>query len=964
MRNLFRKKLFLLILLVLLSFHNPLSLGQRNQLSSTQVPQVIQSLNNLPLYFVENEGQFEEGIKYQLDLPNGVVDFSSNKIHYRFLGRDNDSLEAGLMPNGMEESEKIRVDSICVTYLGANEEVIVVGEDESEAKFNYYKGTNPQDWITGARVFHNVLYQELYPNIDIIVHGGSGILKHDYRVKVGGNVEDIKVHYDGIKGIKINEKGQLEIQTEEGVLIEGFPMSYQVLDGKRVEVEATYEICRDNTIEFKVGRYDKGSELIIDPPLEYSTRLHTQKFRYSMAVDDDGCAYFVYPEFYYWNWDYTKNCAYHLYDARVIKFRSDGSDLEFSTTIITPNCNESNMNIALDEEGDAYFTVERQGGRPGIWCDDFPVSPWAYSTVGTFVVKLDDYLGEIEYATGLGTVGYIMGIAVDSHGYAHVTGIVGEADGSGFDACVLKLNHGGSDLEYSTGIGGSDQDFGSGIAIDGSDNAYVVGHTYSPDFPTTPGAYDTSHNGGSDLFLAKLNSSGSVVYSTYLGGSEGDQVTIPYGSMYGCSNAQFYDNSTKIAVDGSGNAHIIAKVVSADFPTTPGAYDTNGGTSIVAKLNSTGSDLIYSTWLEAEILAITLDEYGNAVVTGSAVDGFETTPNAYDTTFNGAADAILTKLNSSGTGFLYSTYLGGSDHDEGWGIAIDPLGFAYVYGGTNSTDFPLTPGAYMTDTGHHSFLTKTTAPFQFPIFDSHDFDGNGTSDISLYRPTNGLWYISGVGDYQWGAPGDIPVQGNYDLDAATEIAIFRPSSGLWYVYGGATTQWGAFGDIPVPQDYSGDGVTDLAVWRPSDGVWYINGVGDYQWGQGGDYPVPGDYNGDGVDEVAVWRPAEGTWYLYEGGYYDWGSEGDIPVPADYTGDGYTDLAVFRPANGMWYILYMGGGTGDIIPWGMMGDVPVPGDYNNDGTTDVAVFRPSSGLWYIKDIGTYQWGTIGDIPLVR
>jgi subtilisin family serine protease len=263
-----------------------------------------------------------------------------------------------------------------------------------------------------------------------------------------------------------------------------------------------------------------------------------------------------------------------------------------------------------------------------------------------------------------------------------------------------------------------------------------------------------------------------------------------------------------------------------------------------------------------------------------------------------------------------------------------------------------------------SFTTEfVTLPVILPVFDGHDFDGNGTSDISLYRPADGMWHIKDGTSQQWGAPGDIPVQGNYDLDTTTEIAIFRPSNGLWYISGISTSQWGASSDIPVPHDYSGDGVTDIAVWRPSDGVWYINGVGDYQWGQAGDYPVPGDYNGDGADEVAVWRPAEGAWYISGVGYYQWGSLGDIPVPADYNGDGKTDLAVFRETTGMWYIQYMGGGTA-VIPWGMAGDIPVPGDYNGDGTTEVAIWRPSNGLWYLYGNGTYQWGNSSDIPLVR
>jgi hypothetical protein len=286
-----------------------------------------------------------------------------------------------------------------------------------------------------------------------------------------------------------------------------------------------------------------------------------------------------------------------------------------------------------------------------------------------------------------------------------------------------------------------------------------------------------------------------------------------------------------------------------------------------------------------------------------------------------------------------------------------------------STDFDGDPrifdgdhnGSSLIDMGADEYTYPISA--QLPVFDGFDFDGNGASDISIYRPKKGMWYVKN-GIYQrWGASGDIPVQGNYDFDLATEIAVFRPSGGLWFVFGIASTQWGTGGDIPVPHDYDGNGVTDLAVWRPSNGVWYIRGIGHYQWGIRGDIPVPGDYNGDGADEVAVWRPTDGAWYIYGVGRYQWGVAEDIPVPGDYNGDGKTDLAVFRVTSGTWYIKYMGGAS-VAIHWGKVGDIPVPGDYDGDGSIEIAVWRPSNGLWYIYGDGTFQWGHVGDIPLVR
>ena len=228
--------------------------------------------------------------------------------------------------------------------------------------------------------------------------------------------------------------------------------------------------------------------------------------------------------------------------------------------------------------------------------------------------------------------------------------------------------------------------------------------------------------------------------------------------------------------------------------------------------------------------------------------------------------------------------------------------------------------------------------------------------IAVFRPSDGVWYINGVGSTQWGTSGDIPVPGDYNGDGITDIAVFRPADGVWYINGVGSTQWGTSGDIPVPGDYNGDGITDIAVFRPADGVWYINGVGSTQWGTSGDIPVPGDYNGDGITDIAVFRPADGVWYINGVGSTQWGTSGDIPVPGDYNGDGITDIAVFRPADGVWYI----NGVGST-QWGTSGDIPVPGDYNGDGITDIAVFRPADGVWYINGVGSTQWGTSGDIP---
>jgi subtilisin-like proprotein convertase family protein len=240
-----------------------------------------------------------------------------------------------------------------------------------------------------------------------------------------------------------------------------------------------------------------------------------------------------------------------------------------------------------------------------------------------------------------------------------------------------------------------------------------------------------------------------------------------------------------------------------------------------------------------------------------------------------------------------------------------------------------------------------------------DFDGNGTTDIAMYRPTTGTWSVHGQGDIVWGAPGDVPVPGDYNGDGVTDRAVFRPSVNTWYVQGGVPVQWGALGDIPVPGDYNGDGITDIAVFRRSGNTWYVRGQFAVNFGAPGDVPVPGDYDGDGVTRPAVFRPSTSTWLGTDLPAVGWGSPGDIPVPGDYDGNGVTDIAVYRPSTGEWFV------RGQFaVQWGGPGDLPVPGDFNGDGITDVAVFRPSTVTWFVMDQFTVTWGNASDIPASR
>jgi len=301
----------------------------------------------------------------------------------------------------------------------------------------------------------------------------------------------------------------------------------------------------------------------------------------------------------------------------------------------------------------------------------------------------------------------------------------------------------------------------------------------------------------------------------------------------------------------------------------------------------------------------------------------------------------------------------------------------------------------------HDILARE---FLAPSIEYADFNNNGWASAFVWRPgANAYFYFSNdlttgspaAASVQFGTTGDIPVRVDYNGDGITDLAVFRPSNGTWYIdtdRNGTVNnsfQFGAPGDIPVPGDYDGDGRTDIAVFRPSNGTWYIRysasgSTISVQFGTNGDIPVPADYGGDFNTDIAVWRPSTGTWYvdLDNNGTVNiqaqFGTAGDIPVPGDYgpsnvsnAPDGLADFAVFRPSTGTWYVSRNRNGVVDLaVQFGTNGDIPVGGVYASNPTINspFAVFRPSNGTWYVdvNNNGTVevasQFGTNGDVPM--
>jgi hypothetical protein len=265
-----------------------------------------------------------------------------------------------------------------------------------------------------------------------------------------------------------------------------------------------------------------------------------------------------------------------------------------------------------------------------------------------------------------------------------------------------------------------------------------------------------------------------------------------------------------------------------------------------------------------------------------------------------------------------------------------------------------------------------------------DFDGDDKTDISIFRPAGGEWWINRSTDnattaFQFGSSADRLVPADYTGDGKTDVAIWRPSDGQLYVLRSEDNSFYAFPfgvstDIFVPGDYDGDHKADAAVFRPSASTWYISksggGTDIIQFGFPTDTPIAADYDGDGKTDIAIFRPSGGEWWINRstGGVtaLQFGAGTDKLVPGDYTGDGKADIAFWRPSSGSWFVLRSQDSSFYSVPFGTTGDLPVPGDYDGDGKFDVAIFRPSTATWYIDrttaGILIRQFGLSGDTPL--
>ena len=654
-------------------------------------PALPDAYRNLPLAFVPNEGQTDPRVRYAACVGGASFWFTSTEV----------VLALPTARQGM---------ALRLRFAGATPTPLIEGRQAGTGRVSYFHGKDPAKWQRGLPTYHELVYRELWPGIDMAVHGAEGRLKYEFVVRPGAAVDRIRLQYEGAERLALDGAGNLQVRTTAGTLTDERPTSFQLIDGRRMPVESRYRLGKRSSYGFAVGAYDRRYPVVIDPGVAYSTFLGGDETEggYGIAVDSARSVYLT-GETRSTNFPTTPGAFDvtlgnpNLGDAFVTKLDATGS-LVYST-YLGGTFGDFGIGIAVDAAGNAVVAGMTSSSDFPTTAGAFDESPNGVDDV--FVTKLNTTGSALVYSTFLGGIGFdwAFALAVDAAGSAFVTGQTTSSDfpttaGSfhpsyiaGRDGFVTKLDPAGASLAYSTYFGGTgsvpfDATWPYGIAVDSAGSAYVSGHTDSPSFPLTAGAFDTSLDLGWDVFVTKFDAAGStLIYSTLLGGSENDL-------------------SRGIAVDGAGQAYVTGFTQSSNFPTTPGAFDTSlaGNNAFITKLNATGSALLYSTYLggSASDFAsrIAVDGAGSAYVTGYTVSAdFPTTAGAFDTSLGGGEDGFVTKLDPSGSALLYSTFLGGSFGDDLYDIAVDGSGNAYLIGASVSPDFPTTPGAFDTSIG-------------------------------------------------------------------------------------------------------------------------------------------------------------------------------------------------------------------------------------------------------------------------
>jgi hypothetical protein len=685
--------------------------------------------------FIRNDGQVEDAdVLFYITTTNGLLSFLKSEVRLTMLELASVSPRKSNAPTGSAQSiaqtsaihtleeAPLRGCNLRFTFEGSSM-VDPTPRESQPSTFNFFSGDDPDRWRCGVPSYREIVFENLYDGIDLVYRSMGERVKYEFIARPGSNPSEILILVQGHQGLAIDPSGALQIFTPLGAVADrGLSVFYQ--DNPSERLRSSFTVHREDLYGFHLEESDPGRALVIDPVI-YSTYLVGSKedLALDVACDDDMDIYLTGKTF---STEFPTSPGMFTssrgLDTAVFvsKLTADGSSLVYST-LIKGSSVEEGRGIGVDSRGNAVVTGQ-------TFSDDFPTTNGALQT----------------------------------------------NNGSYEDAFLLKLNHDGSRLEFSTYLSGSLLDEGNDVAVGDHDDIFVVGTTRSQDFPITPGSFQTVLiERSTSAFLSKVSSDGaSLIFSTFLGDSsegraivldregaplvtgEGGSMPITFGAYqpwYGGGSSDAYvskisvdgtrlefstllggdswDIGTGIALDGAENVYVTGYTSSPDFPTTEGAFKSNILTrfsdGFVCKITMDGRNLEYGTFLGGEgseyPMDIGVNRSGAAFIIGwTDSEDFPVTQDAFQSSLGGMDDAFVCKLSEDAGSLVLSSFLGGRDHDRAFGMAVTHSEIAYIVGSTASPDFPTTEGAFDETGGgrEDAFMVKLNTDTESPRADA------------------------------------------------------------------------------------------------------------------------------------------------------------------------------------------------------------------------------------------------------
>ena len=695
---------------------------------------IRKAFGKLPMRFEANAGQTDPQVKYLFRgssyslflTPTEAVmrlEAGRNKLRNDKAQMSNIAVTPNPQPQNQNQQSVLRM-----KFVGADSAPELQGVEPFSGKSNYFLGNDPGKWRRNVTSYAKVCYKNLYPGIDVVYYGNQEQLEYDFIVTPGADPNNIKLRFEGAKRMKVDANGDLVLQTANGQLRQHKPVIYQDVKGRRKQIAGHYVLKGEQEVAFEVAAYDRTRPLVIDPVVVYSTFLGGA-FRdvvEAIAVDEEGSVYVTgttgSPDFPTLNpiqpqLNPQLNPMVNSFDAFVTKLNPEGSALIYST-FLGGKLDDSGYSITVGKDGTAYLAGY-------TFSEDFPTKN-----------PLQPSLANDGSTSGVFSP----------------------------DAFVTRLSADGTQLLYSTFLGGTRGDFGTEVRIDREKNIYVAGVTFSDNFPIE-NPLQSGLIGRGDFFVAKLTADGSRLrFSTYLGGTNDD---IP-------SNFGPFMTAARMELDKQGNIFLTGATSSTDFPTAhPLQPALAGGADLfVTKISSQGNTLLYSTYLGGSAYDrsydLAVDSSGNAYVTGETESSNYPTMAPLQAALAGIGNVFISKINPSGSALVYSTYIGGSYYDNAVGIAVNAAGEVYLTGATLSENFP-------TINAIAPLMDQFRDPLVDPTYHEHAFITklNAEGSCLIYSS-----YLSGRGDQQ-GTSITVDGRGNVYLAGSTGSADFRTTPGAF-----------------------------------------------------------------------------------------------------------------------------------------------------------------------------------------